>query len=320
MPNPQGWCAPPRPTAHWRSCWRGWAGGSSASTHRARSPPPAHPGLGWRRCWPAARRRCRSPGGAAGGCGRPQPGHPVPTGAGLGRAADGPWSGPGRSGRRRLARHPPGRWHALVLAAHRPPALALRCPGGPAGGRAGQPGSAQAAPAALPGRLVGGPHPGPAGPDRAGRPAAAAAAPGPLAGQRPPCRPAAPPRGDQRPGAGLCGPPRPPDGVARQRRQSPPPSRTAAWRSSSTPAITPSWRSPTASPPSWPASSPRSASATPLAAAEVSVPACSPPSQPGRSASTRSPLHPASPTADHEHPHEQLPPHPGRGGSDRLGA
>ena len=40
-------------------------------------------------------------------------------------------------------------------------------------------------------------------------------------------------------------------------------------------------------------------------------PACSPPSQAGRLASTRSPLHPASPTADHEPPHEQLPPHPG---------
>jgi hypothetical protein len=43
------------------------------------------------------------------------------------------------SGRRGLADHPPSTWHALVLAAHRPPALALR----PAGGRAGQPGSAQ---------------------------------------------------------------------------------------------------------------------------------------------------------------------------------
>src|SRR5512132_4631522 len=40
-------------------------------------------------------------------------------------------------------------------------------------------------------------------------------------------------------------------------------------------------------------------------------PACSPPSQAGRLASTRSPLHSARPTADHEHPHEQLPPHPG---------
>jgi hypothetical protein len=63
----------------------------------------------------------------------------------------------------------------------------------------------------------------------------------------------------------------------------------------------------------------RLASAAPLAAAEVSVSSLSPSSQAGRLASTRSPLHPASPTADHEHPHEQLPPHPGRGGSDRLG-
>ena len=40
-------------------------------------------------------------------------------------------------------------------------------------------------------------------------------------------------------------------------------------------------------------------------------PACSPPSQAGRLASTPSLLHPAHPAADHQHPHEQLPPHPG---------
>jgi hypothetical protein len=55
-------------------------------------------------------------------------------------------------------------------------------------------------------------------------------------------------------------------------------------------------------------------------AAEITVTSLSPFEPAGRLTSTPSLLHPASPTADHEPPHEQLPPHPGRGGSDRLGA
>ena len=153
---------------------------------------------------------------------------------------------------------PPAGPLACPGAGHSPtPGVALRPVGHPAGGRAGQPGSAQAAPAALPGGVLRRPQPGPAGPGRAGRPAAA---PPPRARWQASVR-----QVDLRPRLEEISAPAlvlwaattpRPRGPTTPR--SPPPSSTAAWRSSSTPATTPSWRNPTASPPSWPASSPRS--------------------------------------------------------------
>jgi hypothetical protein len=141
MPNPPGDGAHPRgPQPTGGLAGRAGPPGCQLRPTRAPSPPPAHRGLGWRRCWPAARRRCRSSGWRRRWMWSATARPPCANWRW-------PWSRPRWSGA--------WSWWERSTAAGGPPA-------------------------------------------------------GPLAGQRPPGRPATPSGGDQRSGAGLHGPPRPP--------------------------------------------------------------------------------------------------------------